>query len=74
MGDAVRIELSCDVCGQNRFDFPEEGNDESEVVCAHCGHVIGTMAELKEAVATSVTNKTGTAKVRRKTRGTKDGR
>lgn len=74
MGDVVRIELSCQDCGQNRFDFPAGGNDQSEVVCAHCGHVIGTMAELKDAVATSVTHKTGTAKVRRGPRGMKDGR
>ena len=65
----VRIELACAVCGKNRFSFPEEGGDDStHVSCEDCGHVVGSMGELKQAFAEAVINRTRRARVRRKPR------
>jgi hypothetical protein len=51
----MRIEMSCQDCGNNRFDFPEGGDDDdAHVTCADCGHLVGSMGSLKEAVATAV--------------------
>jgi Fe2+ or Zn2+ uptake regulation protein len=50
----VRIELNCAQCGQNRFNLDQGIADHAHVYCADCGHLIGTMAELKERVAAEV--------------------
>jgi uncharacterized Zn finger protein len=50
----MRIELNCAQCGENRFNLDEGIADHARVCCADCGHVIGTMAELKERVAAEV--------------------
>jgi ribosomal protein S27E len=50
----MRIELACAECGRNRFVFPDQGSDDAEVSCADCGHVVGTMGALKDAVAAAV--------------------
>jgi hypothetical protein len=50
----MRIELACAACGENRFDLREDHADDAFVYCAVCGHEIGTLAELKERVATEV--------------------
>ncbi len=69
----MRIELSCVECGKNRFDFPKQGNDEAAVVCADCGHVVGTMGALKDAVAAAVISGNGSPKIR-KTEAPRDAR
>lgn len=50
----MRIDLSCAACGNNRFSLTEANNDNSVVSCHDCGHVIGTMGDLKEKVAAAV--------------------
>jgi uncharacterized Zn finger protein len=50
----MRIKMSCRECGNNRFDFPKRGSDDAHVTCADCGHLVGTMGSLKQAVATAV--------------------
>lgn len=50
----MRIDPSCAACGKNCFSLTEAGNDNSVVTCEDCGHVIGTMGDLKEKVAAAV--------------------
>jgi len=51
---AMRIELTCAVCGKNSFDLGHGPADDSVICCNACGHRIGTMGELKEKVAAEV--------------------
>jgi uncharacterized Zn finger protein len=60
----MRIVLTCDRCGKNRFAFPEGGGDDAIVSCEECGHIIGSMGALKQAVAEAVVSKTRTLKIR----------
>lgn len=62
----MRIELACAVCGKNRFAFPVAGGDDAIVACEDCGHVVGSMAELKQAFADAVITKSRKPKIRRK--------
>ena len=62
----MRIELACAVCGKNRFAFPQDGGDSAIVACEDCGHVVGSMAELKLAVAEAVISRSRKPKIRRK--------
>ena len=39
---------------QQSFHFPVGGNDASDVTCADCGHLVGTMGSLKDQVAKAV--------------------
>ena len=50
----MRIELKCAECGDNHFDLLKDHADDAHVYCAACGHEIGTLADLKERVATEV--------------------
>ena len=50
----MRIELNCAVCGDNRFSLIQARHDNAVVSCSECGHIIGTMAQLKERVAAEV--------------------
>ena len=50
----MRIELICAECGKNRFNLRLGTDDVSLIRCDACGHVIGTLAELKEPVAAEV--------------------
>ena len=50
----MRIELNCRECGQNRFTIIQGMDDDAVVKCSDCGHIIGTMGELKERVAAEV--------------------
>lgn len=65
-GTSMRIELTCAACGKNRFAFPEGGDDGSNVVCEDCGHLVGTMGALKEAVAQAVIQKRRAPRIRKK--------
>jgi uncharacterized Zn finger protein len=51
---AMRIDLKCAQCGGNWFNLEAGQADDARVTCAECGHLIGTMAELKERVAAEV--------------------
>ncbi len=64
----MRIELACKVCGKNRFAFPEGGGDEAVVACEDCGHVVGTMGDLKQAVAAAVVAGTHKPRIPRNTK------
>jgi len=59
----MRIELTCDQCGKNRFAFPDGGGDDAIVSCDECGHIIGSMGALKQAVAEAVVSKRRTPKI-----------
>jgi len=50
----MRIELTCAECGKNSFNLGHGAEDDSVIRCNVCGHVIGTLAELKEWVAAEV--------------------
>lgn len=50
----MRIDLSCERCGKNRFDFPAQGSDEDMITCVECGQEIGTLGALKKKVASEV--------------------
>ena len=50
----MKVKMTCRECGNNRFNFPEGGGDDAQVSCAECGHLLGSMGTLKEAVATAV--------------------
>lgn len=50
----MRIEINCASCGSNNFQLREAQTDDCVVSCADCGHVLGTMGELKEKLADEV--------------------
>jgi uncharacterized Zn finger protein len=50
----MRIELTCAECGKNSFNLGHGTEDDSVIRCHACGHVIGTLAELKERLAAEV--------------------
>jgi len=50
----MRVDLSCAVCGNNRFSLSEADKDTSMVWCEDCGHKMGTLAELKQRMADEV--------------------
>jgi uncharacterized Zn finger protein len=50
----MNIELTCAKCHRNSFNLGHGAEDDSVIRCNFCGHVIGTMAELKERVAAEV--------------------
>jgi len=56
---AMRIELSCAICGSNRFSLDSSITDQSLIACEDCGHEIGTLASLKERVAEEVLQRAG---------------
>ena len=53
----MRIEINCASCGSNDFQLHEAQTDDCLVSCADCGHVLGTMGELKEKLAEEVTRR-----------------
>jgi uncharacterized Zn finger protein len=50
----MRIELNCAECASNNFELGDAQTDDCLVACAECGHVIGTMGQLKERLADEV--------------------
>ena len=50
----LRIDLSCAECGSNRIDIPAEASDDRPVVCGDCGHVLGSIGEVKAQVEQAV--------------------
>ena len=46
----MKIELNCAQCGSNRFIYPLKFTDTSVIICADCGHEVGTVAELQQKV------------------------
>jgi len=50
----MRIELSWQVCGGNRFRYPHNGNGEKIVICEDCGHEVGTLNSLKDRVERAI--------------------
>ena len=59
----MKIELTCAECGENQFTFPETGGDGAIITCKPCGHVIGTLGEVKDAVAKAVLSRSTVATV-----------
>jgi DNA-directed RNA polymerase subunit RPC12/RpoP len=54
MPSAMRIDLNCADCGENRLNLGDGNEDDAVIRCGACGRRIGTLAELKERVATEV--------------------
>jgi uncharacterized Zn finger protein len=50
----MRIELKCAACGSNNFELGDADTDNSVITCGECGHVVGTMGELKSKLAEEV--------------------
>lgn len=65
----MRIELTRQECGNNQSVFPEGGDDDPEVSCAICNHLIGSMGDLKDAVAAAVIARVAVPNVRKKRAG-----
>lgn len=55
----MRIEINCASCGSNNFQLNEAQTDKCIVSCADCGHVLGTMGDLKEKLAEEVSRRAG---------------
>jgi hypothetical protein len=54
----VKINLACQVCGNNRFSLSEVHTDDAPVTCFDCGHELGTLGSLKAQVELAVMNST----------------
>ena len=50
----MKIDLKCASCGSNRFQLGDAPADDFIVECGECGHVIGTMGQLKDKLAEEV--------------------
>ena len=50
----MRIELSCKECGANNFRLDVAENDEEMIRCEECGHIVGTLADVKRQVTEQV--------------------
>jgi hypothetical protein len=46
--------LNCSRCGNNRFSIDQADSDHSVIRCLDCGHLIGTLASLKEQMTEEV--------------------
>ena len=47
----MKLDLKCASCGSNRFQLGDAPADDFIVECGECGHVIGTMGQLKDKLA-----------------------
>ena len=56
----MKIELKCAACGSNNFELNNAETDECVITCGECGHVIGTMGELKTQLAEEVVRRART--------------
>lgn len=50
----LSIDLACAQCGSNRLDIPASAADDSPVVCEECGHVLGSLGDVKSRVEQAV--------------------
>ena len=50
----VKIELTCQSCGENRFSLSDAETDDALVNCVECGHEVGTLGSLKSLVERAV--------------------
>lgn len=50
----MRIDLKCAACGGNNFELGDAESDNCSVACAECGHVVGTLGQLKTKLADEV--------------------
>lgn len=50
----VKIELTCQSCGENRFSLSDAKTDDALVNCVECGHEVGTLGSLKSLVDRAV--------------------
>lgn len=50
----MRIELTCAHCGENHFRLDEAQADDSLISCEECGHLVGSLGQLKQQVAEQV--------------------
>ena len=55
----MRIELNCAACGSNRFELGGAETDDAVIACGDCGHVIGTLGQLKSKLAEEVLRRSG---------------
>ena len=50
----MRIELNCAVCGNNHFSLDQAQEDDALVTCEDCGHLVGSLGQLKERIVKQV--------------------
>jgi uncharacterized Zn finger protein len=50
----MRIELTCAACGNNHFRLDEAKEDDALISCEDCGHLVGTLGQLKYEVTQQV--------------------
>jgi hypothetical protein len=50
----MKIDLTCAACGSNHFDLSDADADDAVIGCGDCGHLIGTLGELKLRLADEV--------------------
>jgi len=46
----MKIKLNCPECDGTRFSYDEEAGDDAVVTCADCGHVYGTMSDVRASL------------------------
>jgi hypothetical protein len=54
----MRIELNCAVCGNNHFRLEHAQDDDALISCEDCGHLVGSLGQLKERVTEQVLTST----------------
>lgn len=54
----MKIEISCAMCGRNRFNLSTAQRGTSIIICEDCGHNLGTLRELEQRVADEVLRRT----------------
>lgn len=50
----MEIKLSCDVCNSSRFILDSGMGDDALIACDDCGHEMGTLGELKDALGREI--------------------
>ena len=53
----MKIDLACELCGGNRFAFPEGVDEDTLVTCSDCGGLVGTLRSLREQIERAILSK-----------------
>ena len=50
----LRIDLNCNECGSDSFCLDRPASDSSMISCDGCGHIMGTIGELKTELGRAI--------------------
>lgn len=50
----MKIEMTCEVCGKNRFNLADAVKDTSIIICQECGNALGALGHIKRFVSDEV--------------------